>query len=219
MICGEEPGPAATRIEPVSLPAAGAQTITAMTTTTALPLKSGRWTVDQDHSSVSFVIRHLGISKVRGRFTGFDTDVVIGAAPDDTSVTATVDLASVDTANTDRDAHVRAADILDVARRPTMTFRSTGLRGDGDDWRLDGDLTIGAITKPLSLAVAFGGINDHPMGGPRHAGFEAFGELRRTDFDIAAQFPAAILGDVVKIELDLQLLEPADNESEGNSGG
>ena len=127
-------------------------------------------------------------------------------------MTATVDLASVDTGNADRDDHVRAADMLDVERRPTMTFRSTGIRpagdGDGDRWHLDGELTIGDVTRPLTLAFEHGGVEDHPQGGPRHAGFEATGEIRRSDFGIAPQFPAPMLGDVVRIELDLQLLEP-----------
>jgi polyisoprenoid-binding protein YceI len=186
-------------------------------------LAPGRWAVDHDHSSLGFTIRHLGIAKVRGRFAGFDGDVVVGDTPSATSVTATVDLATVDTGQADRDAHLRAADLLDVERRPTMTFRSTGVRpagdagsdgdgsdGDGDGWHLDGELTIGDVTRPLTLTFEHGGIEDHPMGGPRHAGFEATGEIRRSDYGIAPQLPAPVLGDVVKIELDLQLLEPSE---------
>jgi polyisoprenoid-binding protein YceI len=166
---------------------------------------------------VGFTIRHLGISKVRGRFAGFDGDIVVGGTLETTTVTATVELATVDTGNADRDAHVLQPDLLDVERRPTMTFRSTGVRpggdsgDDGDDsrWQLDGELTIGEVTWPVTLAVVLGGIGDHPMGGPRHAGFEAIGEIRRSDYGLGPQIPAPVLGDVVKIELDLQLLEPA----------
>jgi polyisoprenoid-binding protein YceI len=186
-------------------------------------LAPGRWAVDHDHSSLGFTVRHLGIAKVRGRFTGFDGDVVVGATPAATSVTATVDLATVDTGQADRDAHLRAPDLLDVERRPTMTFRSTGVRpaggdGGGDDghWHLDGELTIGDVTRPLTLTVEHGGIEDHPMGGPRHAGFEATGEIRRSDYGIAPQLPPPAVGDVVRIELDLQLLEPTEpTEPEG----
>jgi polyisoprenoid-binding protein YceI len=176
-------------------------------------LAPGPWAVDHDHSSLGFTIRHLGISKVRGRFTGFDGEIVVGDTPAVTSVTATVDLATVDTGHADRDAHLLAADMLDVERRPTMTFRSTGVRPAPDDdgrWHLDGELTIGDVTRPLTLAVEHGGVEDHPMGGPRHAGFEATGEIRRSDYGIAPQFPAAVLGDLVRIELDLQLLEPGE---------
>ena len=192
-------------------------TSTIPVTTPARPsalLAPGRWAVDHDHSSLGFTIRHLGIAKVRGRFDGFDGEIVVGATPAATSVTATVDLTTVDTGHADRDAHLRAADLLDVERRPTMTFRSTGVRpadgaaDGGDRWHLDGELTIGDVTRPLTLTVEHGGIEDHPMGGPRHAGFEATGEIRRSAYGIAPQLPPPVLGDVVKIELDLQLLEP-----------
>src|SRR4051794_7487951 len=99
-----------------------------MTTTPAnltLPLAPGRWAVDTNHSSIGFSIRHLGVSKVRGRFTRFDADIVIGETLDTTTVRATVDIASIDTANADRDAHVLSSDVIDVAKRPTMVFRST----------------------------------------------------------------------------------------------
>jgi polyisoprenoid-binding protein YceI len=193
-------------------------TPTTATTSTALPLRPGRWTVDHAHSALGFTIRHLGIAKVRGRFTGFDAEVTVGEAPEACSVAVTVDLASVDTGNAERDAHIRADDILDVEQRPTMTFRSTGLRvADGDDGDrdrdqgyLDGELTIGEVTRPLTLALEYGGLGDHPRGGPRHAGFEAIGEIRRSDYGISPQFPNAVLGDVVRITLDLELLEPDD---------
>ena len=148
------------------------------------------------------------MAKVRGRFTGFETQVTIGETLADTSVTASIDLASVDTGNPDRDAHVRADDIIDVALRPTIEFRSTSITGAGEDWTLEGEATIGGITKPVTLAVELGGIEEFPGGGPRHAGFEATGELRRSDYGIAPGMPSAMLGDVIKIQLDLELLEP-----------
>lgn len=179
-----------------------------MTAIEPLALASGHWSHDPAHSSVGFAVRHLGVSKVRGRFTAFETEVVVGDTLATTSVTATIDLSSIDTANADRDNHVRSADILDVANRPTLTFRSATVTQAGDGWTLAGDVTIGGVTKPITLAVEFGGIEDFP-GGPRHAGFEATGELRRSDFGIAPGIPSGFLGDVVKIELDIQLLEPA----------
>jgi polyisoprenoid-binding protein YceI len=172
-----------------------------MTAIEPLALIPGHWAHDPAHSSVGFTVRHLGVSKVRGRFTTFDTDVVVGATLETTSVTATIDLASIDTANADRDNHVRSADIIDVANRPTLTFRSTNLTPAGDGWALTGDVTIGGVTKPVTLAVEFGGIEDFP-GGPRHAGLEATGELRRSDFEIAPTIPSSFLGGVIKIELD-----------------
>jgi polyisoprenoid-binding protein YceI len=180
-----------------------------MTQTTApLTLLPGSWAHDPAHSSVGFTIRHLGISKVRGRFTDFDTEVVVGGTIEASTVTARIRLASVDTARADRDEHVRSADILDVARNPELVFRSTSFTPSGDGWALVGEVTIGEKSGPVTLAVEFGGLADIP-GGPRHAGFSATGELRRSDFGIAPETPAAFLGDVIRIDLEIQLLEPA----------
>lgn len=177
-------------------------------TTAPLPLRSGSWAVDHDHSRVGFTIRHLGVAKVRGQFTDFAADVVVGATPEESSVTATVQLASVDTGNAERDTHIQADDIVDVATRPAMSFASTAITGSDDRWTVVGDLTIGDVAKPLTLDLEIGGVADFPFGGPRHAGIEATGELRRSDYGIAPGFPAPVLGETVKIELDLELLEP-----------
>jgi polyisoprenoid-binding protein YceI len=151
------------------------------------------------------------VSKVRGQFDDFDAEIVTGADPLASSVSATVDLSSIDTGNADRDAHVLSADIIDVGRRPTMEYRSTGITRAGDGYRIDGELTIGGIAVPTSLDVEFGGLETFP-GGPRHAGFEATTQIRRKDFGIDVAMPpgvsAVALGDVVRIEIDLQLLEP-----------
>src|SRR6478736_2023575 len=120
---------------------------TTQTNVVSLPLAPGRWAVDTNHSSIGISIRHLGVSKVRGRFTRFDADVVIGDTLDTTTVSATVDIASIDTANADRDAHVLSPDIIDVARRPTLEFRSTRISGAGSEYQVDGELTIGDVVK------------------------------------------------------------------------
>ncbi|MCU1355305.1 MAG: YceI family protein [Acidimicrobiales bacterium] len=182
------------------------------TATTSLPLAPGHWALDTNHSSVGFTVRHLGVSKVRGRFTRFEADVLIGETLETTSVTASIDMSSIDTGNPDRDAHVLSADIIDVGARPTMEFRSTAVFGAGSEWQVDGELTIGSVTQPISLAVELGGVETFPGGGPRHAGFEAATTVRRKDFGIDIAMPpgvsGAMLGDAIKVELDLQLLEP-----------
>src|SRR5262249_2291991 len=150
--------------------------------------------------------------KVRGRFNTFDAEVVVGDTLELTTVAATIDIASIDTGIADRDAHVLSADIVDVARRPTIAFRSTSITGEHERFDIDGELTIGDGTKPVTLSVEFGGVEHFP-GGPRHAGFEATAQIRRKDFDIDVSLPpgmsAVALGDVIKVEIDLQLLEPA----------
>ncbi|MDT9693660.1 YceI family protein [Streptomyces sp. P9(2023)] len=173
---------------------------------TALPLTAGRWDFDPMHSAVGFTVRHLGISKVRGRFNDLTAELVVGETLADSSITATVALASIDTGNTDRDAHVRAADLLDVEKRPTMTFRSTRIGGAGEAWTLAGDLTIGDVTRPITFDVEFGGVVDVPVDGSRHAGFDATGEFRRSDFGL--DFAPGFLGDVIKVSLEVQFVEP-----------
>ncbi|MDQ6928341.1 MAG: YceI family protein [Actinomycetota bacterium] len=183
-------------------------TTNASTTTAVDQLAQGTWALDTNHSAVGFSIRHLGVAKVRGRFGTIAAELVVGPTLGDSSVTATVDLASIDTGQPDRDAHVRSADLLDVEHRPTMFYRSTAITGEGINWTVDGDLTIGDITKPLTLAVELGGVEPF-FDGTRHAGFEATGEIRRKDYGLGFGPLGAALGDVVKVELDLQFVEPA----------
>jgi polyisoprenoid-binding protein YceI len=181
---------------------------TTPTAAATLPLAAGTWALDPAHSAVNFTIRHLGVSKVRGRFEEFTADVVVGETLETTSVSAVIQVASVNTGQPDRDAHVQAPDMLDVTLRPTLSFQSTSISGAGDEWELVGDLTIGEVTRSVTLEVELGGLQAHPAGGGRHAGFEATTQIRRQDFDLIPAVPSAMLGDVIKIELDLQLVEP-----------
>jgi polyisoprenoid-binding protein YceI len=182
--------------------------MTNTTTPTTLSLAAGRWAVDFSHSSVGFTIRHLGVSNVRGRFNVFEADVVVGHDLAGSSLNASVALDSIDTGNRDRDANVLAPEILDVSRRPTLTFSSGSISAlDDERYAIAGYVTIGDVTRPLTLQAEFGGIQTS-VDGTRHAGFEAAGELRRKDFGIGANIPGAMLGDVVTIELDVQLIEP-----------
>ena len=176
--------------------------------TTTSPLVAGTWALDPHHTTVGFTIRHLGVSKVRGRFDDVAAELVVGRDAMDSTVTATIGLASIDTGNRDRDDHLRSEELLDVEHRPTMAFRSTLVRGEGDDWTLDGELTLGDITHPVALTVELGGVEDF-FDGTRHAGFEATTEISRKDYGLGFGPLGAMLGDTVKVELDLQFIEPA----------
>jgi polyisoprenoid-binding protein YceI len=178
-------------------------------TSPALPLTTGSWTLDRAHSNVGFAVRHLGVAKVRGRFDDFDASLVVGPSIADTAVSATVAVASINTGNADRDAHALSSDLLDVELRPTLVFRSTTVTREGDDWNLDGELTIGDVTRPVRFDVEYGGIEVFPVDGSRHAGFEASGEIRRSDFGIHFGPLNPALGDVIKIQLDFEFVEPA----------
>jgi len=181
-----------------------------MTTATASapPLAHGTWALDTNHTSVTFAIRHLGVAKVRGRFGDVTAELVVGPTLEESGVNATIDMASIDTGNADRDAHVLSAELLDGGGSPTMSLRSARVRGAGTPRMVDGDLTIGDVTGPLTLTVDLGGVEAF-FDGSRHAGFEATGEVRRKDFGLGFGPLGAMLGDVVKIELDLEFVEPS----------
>ncbi|MFG2091187.1 MULTISPECIES: YceI family protein [unclassified Spirillospora] len=175
---------------------------------------AGTWTIDPVHSDVGFTIRHLMVSKVRGRFGTFEGTVVTGEDPIGSSVTATIDLTSIDTGNAQRDAHVRSADYLDVEKYPAMTYRSTGVRRNGDGFILDGELTLRGLTKQVPLDLELGGFGpdpfrqDDPFKGAR-AGFTATGEISRLEFGVgdAGKVPGGNglgLGDKVQIILEIQ---------------
>ncbi len=144
---------------------------------------AGTWAVDPVHSEVSFVVRHMMVSKVRGRFDSFEGTIVTAANPLDSSVTASVDLSSINTGQEQRDAHIRSADFFEVEKHTHMTFASTGIRVDGSDFLLDGDLTLKGITKPVTFKLDVNGFGPDAYGGTR-VGFSATTEINRHDFGV-----------------------------------
>jgi polyisoprenoid-binding protein YceI len=174
---------------------------------------AGTWTIDPIHSYVGFVIKHLMVSNVRGHFTAFEGEIVTADGdPLRSSVAVTIDLASVDTSNKQRDEHIRGVDFLEVDKHPTMTFRSTRLRRVGDDYALDGELTLKGVTRPVSLDLEVNGFGPDPFAAdPRtgaRAGFTATGEINRTEFGVSynGQIPGGGLGlgEKVKIVLEIE---------------
>ena len=179
-----------------------------VTTATTIPdYVAGTWTIDPVHSEVGFSARHMMVSKVRGKFNAFSGDIVTGESPVDSSVTATIDLSSVDTGNPDRDNHIRSADFFDVDAHKTMTYRSTGVRVDRDGYVLDGELTLKGVTKPISLRLELGGFGPDPYGRTR-AGFTATGELKRSDFGVdfnaVLETGGVVVSDKVAIQLEIE---------------
>lgn len=173
---------------------------------------AGTWTIDPVHSHVGFVIRHLMVSKVRGLFTTFEGQIVTGADPLKSSVTATIDLTSINTANDQRDDHIRSADFFEVDKHPAMTYRSSEIRPDGDDFVLDGELTLKGVTRPVPLKLEANGFGPDPfapdpLAGAR-AGFTATGEINRMDFGISYNGPipggGVALGEKVQIILEIE---------------
>ncbi|HEV3226402.1 MAG TPA: YceI family protein [Acidimicrobiales bacterium] len=178
------------------------------TTTTTIPgYVTGTWTIDPVHSEIGFSVRHMMVSKVRGKFTGFSGELVTAENPLESSVTASIDLSSIDTGNTDRDNHIRSSDFFDVDHHQHMSFRSTGLRADGDRFVLGGELTLKGVTRPVSLELELGGFGPDPYGGTR-AGFTATGELKRSDFGMdfnaVLETGGVVVGDKVALQLEVE---------------
>lgn len=181
-----------------------------MTTLINPPIPVGTWSVDPAHSTVGFVARHLVISKVRGSFRSFSGTVTIAENPLASSVTASVDMTSVDTADENRDGHLRGADFFDVENHPVMTFVSSGVVADGDDYTLNGDLTIKGVTRPVSFNLEVSGVSPDPWGGTR-VGFSATTEINRKDFglewNVVMETGGVLVGEKIKIELDIQAVK------------
>merc|ERR1711939_684063 len=127
------------------------------TTTIEVPgYKAGTWVLDPSHSEVTFSVRHMMISKVRGTFGVKSATITAPENPLAASLTATVDVASINTGDEGRDTHLRSGDFFDVETYPTIDFVSTGVRYDGGDFLVDGDLTVRGVTKPVTFEVEFG---------------------------------------------------------------
>lgn len=178
-----------------------------MSTTETVNVVAGTWDVDPVHSDVSFAVRHMMVSKVKGRFGSFTGEIVTGDDLLDSSVTASIDLNSVDTNNDQRDGHIRSADFLDVANHPTLTYRSTGVRRNGADYVVDGELSLHGVTRPVELYVEFSGTGPDTYGGTR-VGFSATATINRSDFGIDINMPldggGVVIGDKIQIAIEIE---------------
>ncbi|MFD7919096.1 YceI family protein [Streptomyces sp. NPDC059740] len=163
----------------------------------------GTWAIDPVHSEVSFSVKHLGIAKVKGRFDEFEGELTTAEDPEKSAVTATIRTASVSSGNADRDTHIRAEDFLHSEAFPAMTFTSTGVRAADGDLLVDGELTVRDVTRPVTLALEVNGFGTGMDGKPA-AGFTATTEIRRSEFGVAPGVPAAALGDVIRITLEIE---------------
>ena len=177
---------------------------------------AGTWKIDPVHSDVAFTVRHMMVSKVRGHFTRFEGELVLAPDPLDSTVTATIDLSSIDTNNPTRDDDLRSANYLQIQTHPTMTYRSTGIRHSEDGFDVDGELTLHGVTRRVPLALDVNGFARDPYGGTR-AGFSATAEIDRKDFGITTNIPmdggGVVIGDRIQIYIEIEAIlsppEPA----------
>lgn len=173
----------------------------------------GVWELDPAHTTVGFVVRHMMVAKVRGRFTRVSGAINIAERLEDSSVEATIDAASIDTGEEQRDNHLRSSDFLDVENHPTITFRSTRVRHvETNRWAVDGELTIRGVTRPVTLDVEYEGVARDPWGGER-VGFAATTEIDREDWgltwNVALETGGVLVGKKVKIELEVEAVRKA----------
>ncbi|MGA8097290.1 MAG: YceI family protein [Candidatus Cybelea sp.] len=173
------------------------------------------YTLDRAHTTAEFIVRHLMITKVRGRFTTFDGQIELAPGSDlPTSVTATIDAASIDTGDAQRDGHLRSADFFEVEKFPHLIFESTQIEGTPDDFTLGGNLTIRGVTREVRLAGSFEGRAADPWGGIR-VGYEAHGKINRKDFGLAwnatLETGGVVVGDEVRIELNVEAVLAQNN--------
>ncbi|MGV8876484.1 MAG: YceI family protein [Rhodoglobus sp.] len=170
---------------------------------------AGTWQVDPTHSTITFTVKHLMISKVRGSFDGFSGTIVTSAVAAENSVTATIDMATVNTNQPDRDGHLRTNDFFKVDEFPTATFVSSAVAIDGDNLTIDGELTLRGVSKPVTLTGEFGGIATDGYGQTKAAA-SASTIIKRTDFGVnynaALETGGLLLSEDVTLSFDLQVV-------------
>ncbi|MFI1797485.1 YceI family protein [Streptomyces sp. NPDC020379] len=165
---------------------------------------AGTWKVDPGHAEVGFLGRHFMLTKVRGRFTGVEASVEIGERPEDSRVTAVIDMASVDSGDRTRDDHLRSGDFFDVEKHPKATFASTAVTWQGDKGKMTGDLTIKGVTRPVTLDVDYLGYARDPWNNDR-AIFSAHGKVNREDWGLTWNMALETGGILVSKEIELTL--------------
>ena len=175
---------------------------------------AGVYDIDVAHTVVAFSVRHLMVSKTRGRFDSFSGTVTVAEDPTQSSVDVTLDVASVNTNEAKRDEHLRSADFFDAEQFPTISFKSTGVtEHKGDTFKLTGDLTVHGVTKPVTLDAVLEGVATTPWG-TSAAGFSATTEIDREAFGLtynaALETGGVLVGKTAKVEIEAELNRRAD---------
>lgn len=176
---------------------------------TAFTNPGGVWKNDDPHSQLGFTVTHLGISDVSGVFNDFDV-AITSTKPDfsDAVVELNAKVASIDTRVEARNNHLKSADFFDAEKYPELTFKSTSLQKTGKDrYKLNGDLTLHGVTKPVTMELLYKGTVENPMSKKQTAGFQVSGTIKRSDFNVGAKFPAPMISDEVRIKADGEFVQ------------
>lgn len=166
------------------------------------------WTSDTRHSEVDFTIKHLSVSNIHGRIGNVAATILLNDADiTKSAVTATIDVATIDTGEPARDTHLKSADFFEVAKYPTASFASTSVVKNGNKLTVTGNLTLHGVTKPVVLDVEGPSAPAQGMDHKPHSGLTATTTISRSDFGIGPKFPAAFVGDEVKLTIELEIVQ------------
>lgn len=177
-------------------------------------MPASTWNIDLSHSAIHFSVRHMVVSKTRGRFGKFSGQLSFDPKnPTAASVQVTIEPASLDSADAQRDGHLRSADFFDVEKFPQATFKSTKVQAlDGDKYQVTGDLTLRGVTRPVVLEASFEGTGKDPWGGER-AGFSATASIDRREFGLewnkALETGGLLVGEKVELTLEVEAVKQA----------
>jgi len=177
--------------------------------TTQTQTATSTWAIDKAHSTVEFAVKHLVITTVKGHFRDFEGTIHLDEAqPENSSVTASIDVASIDTNVPDRDAHLRSDDFFNAEQYPKITFKSKRVQlVDGTHAKVYGDLTIRDVTREVVLDTEYEGQIDDPWGN-RRAAFSATTEISRKEFNVRwnqmIETGGAVVGDAVKVAIHVE---------------
>lgn len=182
-------------------------------TSKAVDTLTGDYTIDPSHSRIGFQARHAMVTKVRGQFDEFEGTAHVDAEnPANSTVTVTIKAASVTTGQAQRDGHLKTPDFFDIENYPEITFVSTTVSRDGSDWTITGDLTINAVTKPVTIDFEETGSAKDPYGNLR-VGFEGETTIERGEwglnFNAALETGGVLVSEKVKLEFDISAIQNA----------
>lgn len=185
--------------------------ITAALLTLAAPLafaQATTWSIDSAHSEVDFTVRHMSVSNIHGRFGNLKGAIVRNASDlSKSSVNVTIDVNTIDTGVGPRDTDLKSSNFFDVAQFPTATFASTSVSGSGSHLTVNGNLTLHGVTKPVQLDVDGPGPTAPGMDHKPHTGYSATATINRKDFGIGVKYPDSIVGEQIKLSIDLEVAQ------------
>jgi polyisoprenoid-binding protein YceI len=173
----------------------------------------GKWVLDPTHSEIQFKVKHLVISTVTGTFKSFEGEFTTQNEDfTNASIDFSISVDSIDTNQADRDNHLKSADFFDAEKYPKISFKSTAFKKDGDDYVLEGELTVKDVTKPIRFDVEFGGTATDFYNNEK-AGFEVTGKINRKEYGLTwsavTEAGAIVVGEDIKLNVNVQFIKQA----------